>query len=90
MPARRGEEYRDGELEVILSLAPTKANIKWLSTLLERDEGAIEIVYKLAYEHGSFGKDASVQERKIMEAKRNVGIAIGRKTARKSTAPPSK
>ena len=82
MSERTGKPYKDGELEVILSLAPTKGNIKWLSVLLERSEKAIEIVYKIAFEHGPFGENADVQERKIMEAKERVGINIGRKKSR--------
>lgn len=83
MHIRSGEQYKDGELEVILSLSPTTANIKWLSLLLERSTASIEVVYKIAFEHGPFGKDAGIQERKIIEAKQRVGIAIGRKTPRK-------
>lgn len=79
---RKGMHYRPGELEVILSLAPTVANIGWLSRLLGRSEAAIEVVYKIAYEHGPFGKGAGIQEQKILQAKRRVGIAIGRKTPR--------
>jgi hypothetical protein len=78
----KSKPYRQGELEVILSLAPTTANVGWLSKLLERSKGAIEIVYKIAYEHGPFGKAAGVQEKKILEAKRRVGICIGRKRPR--------
>jgi len=50
--------------------------------LLERSEQAIEIVYKIAFEHGPFGKEAGVQERKIIEAKERVRIRIGRKYPR--------
>lgn len=82
MTERTGKPYKDGELEVILSLAPTKQNIKCLSTLLGRSEQAIEIVYKIAFEHGPFGDNADVQERKIIEAKERVGIKIGRKCPR--------
>lgn len=82
MPNRTGKPYKEGELEVILSLAPTKENIKWLSVLLERSEEAIEIVYKIAFEHGPFGENADIQERKIIEAKERVGICIGRKKSR--------
>ena len=82
LSVRRGTHYRPCELEVILSRAPTSANIGWLSRLLERSEAAIEVVYKIAYEHGPFGRGATVQERKILEAKRQVGITIGRKTPR--------
>ena len=82
MHNRSGEPYKEGELEVILSLAPTIANIKWLSVLLERSTDSIELVYKIAFEHGLFGKEASVQERKIIEAKQRVGIKLGRKKPR--------
>jgi len=82
MASRTNKPYKDGELETILSLAPTSANIKWLSTLLERSEKAIEIVYKIAFEHGPFGQHADIQERKIIEAKERVGIRIGRKKPR--------
>lgn len=78
MRNRRNEPYDPGELEVILSLAPTAQNIKWLSTLLGRTEKAIEIVYKLAYGHGPFGKNADVQQGKILAAKKRVGIRLGR------------
>lgn len=79
---RKNKPYKEGELETILSLAPTQANITWLSTLLERSEEAIEIVYRIAFQHGPFGKDADIQERKIIEAKERVGIRIGRKKPR--------
>ena len=74
--------YRTGELEVILSLAPTNTNIKWLSVLLDRSEAAIKIVYKIAYEHGPFGQTAGIQEQKVILAKQRVGIDIGRKNSR--------
>ncbi|MBT1077181.1 MULTISPECIES: hypothetical protein [Geobacter] len=82
MANRTGKPYKDGELEVILSLAPTKDNIRWLSILLERSEEAIEIVYKIAFEHGPFGENADIQERKIIDAKERVGISIGRRKSR--------
>lgn len=82
MANRTGKPYKEGELEVILSLAPTKNNIRWLSTLLERSEEAIEIVYKIAFEHGPFGENADIQERKIIDAKERVGISIGRRKSR--------
>lgn len=82
MLGRKNKPYKEGELEVILSLAPTEANIRWLSMLLERTEEAIQIVYKIAYENGPFGSEAVVQVRKIVKAKEAMGIRIGRK------APP--
>ena len=81
MIERKNKPYKTGELEVILSLAPTRANVFWLATLLERSENAIQIVYKHAFEHGPFGSDARIQGQKILAAKRRVGIAIGRKNA---------
>ena len=80
MPGRTNKPYKEGKLDVILSLAPTAGNIQRLSRLLERSEEAIEIVYKIAFEHGPFAHAATVQTRKILEAKKRVGIAIGRKT----------
>lgn len=80
--SRTNKPYRAGELEVILSLPPTKNNLKWLSMLLERSEEAIMIVYKIAFEHGPFGERASIQEKKIIEAKNRVGVVIGRKKTR--------
>ena len=82
MGTRTNMPYQDGELEVILSLAPTSENIARLGRLLGRSEGAIEVVYKIAFEHGPFGQGATIQERKIMQAKKRVGIRIGRKTSR--------
>jgi hypothetical protein len=81
MSARTNNPYKDGELEVILSLPPTSNNIFWLSKLLERSEDAIKIVYKIAFEHGPFAKGATIQQRKIAVAKKRVSIGIGRKLA---------
>ena len=44
MHDRKWKIYKDGELEVILSLVPTSRNISYLSRLLDRSESAIEIV----------------------------------------------
>ncbi len=83
MPDRKNKPYKNGELEVILSMAPTDANIKWLSKLLDRTPSAIQIVYKIAYEHGPFAKSANIQQKKILAAKKRVGISIGRKSPTK-------
>lgn len=88
MPTRKNEPYKDGELEIILSLAPTADNINRLSRLLERSEKAIEIVYKLAFEYSPFSKHASgVQQRKVIEAKKRLGIRIGPRRPHKATVP---
>lgn len=83
MSTRKNTPYKEGELEVILSLPPTSSNIFWLSKLLERSEDAIEIVYKIAFEHGPFAGAASVQQEKIIAAKKRVEIGIGRKSVQK-------
>lgn len=82
MANRKNEPYKEGELEVILSLPPTAVNMHWLSKLLERSEKAIEIVYKIAFEHGPFSKSATIQRRKVLEAKKRVGIQIGRQSSK--------
>jgi len=51
--------------------------------LLDRTAKAIEIVYKIAYEHGDFAKNADTQQRKILAAKKRVGICIGRQTLKR-------
>jgi hypothetical protein len=82
-PARKWEQYADGELDVILSLVPTKENIARLAILLKRSESAVRIVYKIAYGGGSFAQSADVQRRKIVAAKRRLGIVVG--NTRKAT-----
>jgi hypothetical protein len=84
MTSRKSRPYLPGELEVILSMAPTTSNITYLSELLRRSRKAIEIVYKIAFEHGPFGKEAGTQETKVLAAKKRVGIAIGRREVRTS------
>lgn len=75
-PAHRGETYRKGELELILTLAPTRENIERLSSSLGRSASAIEIVYRIAYRPGEpFGKLAAIQRRKIASAKARLGFA---------------
>jgi hypothetical protein len=87
MSDRKGIEYKDGELEVILALSPTDLNIKNLSNLLDRTPDAIKLVYRIAFEHGPFAKEATSQENKILAAKKKLGISIGRKKARKKVSP---
>lgn len=77
MSTRKNSPYKDGELDIILSLVPTKANVERLSMLLDRSQKAIEIVYKIAYERGPFGEAAGIQKSKILAAKTRLGICIG-------------
>ena len=44
-----------GELELILSLAPTAQNIRNLASVLDRSEDAVKIVYEIAYQRKPFG-----------------------------------
>jgi hypothetical protein len=83
MTTRRKREYASGELEVILSIAPTKSNIEFLSELTGRTAKAISIVYWIAYEHGPFARSADIQQEKILRAKSRFGLAIGWKTSRR-------
>src|SRR5262245_31201110 len=75
---RAYKPYKEGELEVILSVSPTPANVFWLSKLLERSEEAIKKVYQIAFEQGPFAKAADPQQGKIVAAKRRVEAGIGR------------
>ncbi|TFZ03390.1 hypothetical protein [Ramlibacter rhizophilus] len=71
----KGREYRVGELELILSLPPTKTNIAHLATSLGRSESAISIVYKIAYQPDApFGSNADIQRQKIEAAKTQLGF----------------
>ena len=65
MTERKGKEYKEGELEIILALAPTEQNITNLSKLLDRTPDAIKLVYRIAFEYGPFAKEATSQEKKV-------------------------
>ena len=49
VPARRNEPYSKEEVELILSLAPTKRNVHLLAGALQRSPNAIGTIYALAY-----------------------------------------
>lgn len=80
MGSRKGKPYDDGELEVVLSLVPTIPNLRYLSELLGRSEASLKIIYRIAYQQGPFADAAQAQQKKVMAAKKRVGIAIGRQT----------
>lgn len=74
-PENKGRRYREGELELILSLAPTRSNIDRLASSLGRSVAAIEIVYRIAYfPEAPFGRAADVQRMKIELAKKAIGL----------------
>jgi len=84
-PARKSRPFRDGELDVILSMVPTKDNIARLAMLLERSEDAIVVIYRKAYAHGDFTKSSKVMQKKILAAKKRLGIVLGRQTLPKES-----
>ena len=74
-PLRKGAQYHEGELDVILSLAPTDANVTNLARLLDRSEEAVRLVYRIAYGRLVPGKDKDkTQWRKIRSAMARIGI----------------
>ena len=75
-------EYREGELELILSLAPTSENIQRLAKVLGRSESALQLVYRAAFGHGAFPEGKAFNQ-KVFAAKQTLGIAVGLKTPRK-------
>lgn len=79
------QQYREGELELILSLAPTADNIRRLAKVLARSESALQLVYRAAFGYGTFPEGRAFN-RKVIAAKRNIGINFGRKSLRLSTA----
>jgi hypothetical protein len=86
MPRTPSIEYRVGELELILSLAPTSENIQRLAKVLGRSESALHLVYRAAFGgHGAF-PEGKAFNRKVLAAKRVLGIVVGRKTQRKKSA----
>ena len=84
MPRTPGTNYRESELELILSLAPTADNIQRLGKVLGRSESALHLVYRAAYGNGAFPEGGSFN-RKVLAAKLTLGLAFGRKTPRKTS-----
>lgn len=85
MSKGQNELYKEGEIEVILSVAPTEANIEWLIELFGRSRMGIKKVYEIAFGIKPFGQKQDIQARKIFEAKKRVGIALGRQTPPKES-----
>jgi hypothetical protein len=76
-PENKWRKYREGELDLILSLVPTKENVRRLASSLGRSTGAVEVVYRMAYtKFGRGGKGSDIQKRKIREAKRRCGLIL--------------
>lgn len=45
---RRGRAYRDAEIRLILSTAPTQRNVLLLADALDRTPGAIDLIFRWA------------------------------------------
>ncbi len=84
MARSKSTVYRDGELELILSLAPTAENIKRLSGVLGRSEDALKLVYRRAFGFGRF-PEGKAFGRKVLDAKNRLGIDFGPMTERHGT-----
>ena len=76
LPKRRGRPFAPGELDVILSLTPTRTNIQRLSLLLERSEGAIETVYIVAFDSSRLRKVSVAMQKRVRAAKDRLGLCI--------------
>jgi hypothetical protein len=83
MATRKNKPFKEGELELILSLTPTTQHIEWLSNVLERTPGAIEVIYRKAYGQGRFSAGDNIMQRKVDAAKKVVGLVLGRKNTRR-------
>ncbi len=84
MPRTPSHQYREGELELILSLAPTAENIQRLAKVLDRSESALQLVYRAAFGRGAFPEGKAFNQ-KVLAAKKALGIAVGLKTPRKQS-----
>ena len=82
MPRTASRSYLDEELELILSLAPTRENLERLAKVLGRSESAVQLIYRAAYGHSAF-PEGEAFNRKVLAAKKALGIEMGRKTRRK-------
>ncbi|MEX1254217.1 MAG: hypothetical protein WEE64_07740 [Dehalococcoidia bacterium] len=78
------DPYTRGEIELVLSLVPTRANVANLAQSLGRTEDAIWTLYELAYsgrwlkkQLARFGPHQDNVTTKIGQAKKKLGIGIG-------------
>lgn len=85
-PPRAFDRYYDEEIELILSVTPTYANVRILAKSLGRSEEAIWTIYELAYSRKwlkgqlkRFGPDQDNVMTKISRAKKKIGIIVGYK-----------
>lgn len=82
------DPYKQREIDLILSLTPTYANVRNLSVSLGRSPEAITTVYSMAYSgkwlKGMLGQMEESQDNvvtKIAHAKKKLGIFIGHEPA---------
>ena len=83
-PPKAFDPYSKEEIEMILSLVPTRVNVKNIARSLGRSEDAIYTIYELAYsgrwlksQLAGFGSHQDNVMTKIGAAKKKLGISIG-------------
>ena len=81
---RAFDRYSTEEVELILSLVPTRRNVRNLAVALGRSENAIEIVFEVAYsgkwlkkELEEAGPDQDDVMTKVGRVKKSLGIFVG-------------
>lgn len=83
-PPRAFDPYRREEIELVLSLVPTRANVRNLAKSLGRSDDAIYTLYQLAYsgkwlksQLARFGTHQDNVMTKIAAAKKKLGMFVG-------------
>ena len=78
------ERYSQQEVDLILSLVPTHANVKNLAKSLGRTQDAIYVLYNYAYSGRWLKRDLAAMDEhqnngltKIAKAKKKYGVFIG-------------
>ena len=73
--------YEEEEIELMLSLAPTRINVKNLAASFKRSRSAIRLLYRMAYSGNWLKNNKSKGEdnvhTKIARVKRQLGIVVG-------------
>jgi hypothetical protein len=82
------KEYTEAEMDLILSLSPTAENIDRLTKVLGRRKTALDIIYIAAFGGSKFPLGKAIN-RKVLAAKKRLGIVVGRKTPRRQKTKDS-
>ena len=83
-PPKAFDPYSTEEIELILSVVPTRTNVKNIAKSLGRSEDAIYTVYELAYsgrwlkgQLARFGPEQNNVMTKIARTKKKLGMFVG-------------